>query len=60
MGAAILAGLGIGTYTDVISACEALVHYNDEVYVPNPRNKAVYTEGYMKYQALYSQTKSLL
>lgn len=51
LGAAILAGVGVGLYKDFKDAVNRVVKIQ-KVYKPNPNNKVVYDEGYKKYKKL--------
>lgn len=55
-GAAILAGVGAGRFTDVQTACDTLIR-TDEVIAPTPRNVSVYEKAYRLYGALYESLK---
>jgi len=55
-GAALLAGVGAGVYSDAVSAC-ATIQTLDEV---TPSQSAAYTEAYAEYRALYPAVKSVL
>ena len=52
-GAAILAGLAAGTFTDAAHAVERMVRLAPRTYAPDQRNREVYTERYAQYRALY-------
>jgi xylulokinase len=53
LGAALLAGLGIGLYADFGAACEAAVRYSQETYRPRPTTQALYRERIEIYRTLY-------
>lgn len=59
LGAAILAGVGIGAYADFEQAVKNTVHIN-KIYVPNEENTATYEEGYRRYCDLYQNLKSMM
>ena len=52
LGAAILAGKGLGLYESIESACESMVQV-DKAYEPNPEYREVYDRAYEKYQKLF-------
>jgi autoinducer 2 (AI-2) kinase len=52
LGAAILAGYGVGIYKSVPEAAEKLVHW-DKLYQPNPENHKVYDEMYGTWRKVY-------
>jgi autoinducer 2 (AI-2) kinase len=58
LGAAILAGKGIGLYPDINNAVRSLVKM-EKTFTPNPENRAVYEKAYEKWQAAYSQMLKL-
>jgi xylulokinase len=51
-GAALLAGVGAGAYDSVQEACEATIQITGKT-SPTDRTSQVYTDYYMRYQALY-------
>jgi len=53
LGAALLAGVGVGQYSDFSTACEAAVRYRHEVYHPRPTITARYREQAATYRELY-------
>lgn len=53
LGAAILAGYGVGLYDDISKAAEKLVKF-DKTYTPNMENHKIYCEMYDKWKKLYS------
>ncbi|MFV0399482.1 MAG: xylulokinase [Oscillospiraceae bacterium] len=59
LGAAILAGVGVGIYPDVETAVERTVAVKRR-YSPNPANREVYDKGYQTYLALYENLKNLM
>jgi xylulokinase len=59
MGAVILAGVGAGVYSDIISTAQAMTHY-DEATIPNPTHHAVYSTRYAQYRALYPLLKDTM
>jgi xylulokinase len=58
LGAAILAGVGIGMYNDFHEAVECTVHIN-RVHQPNPHDQAVYDDLYKVYLETYNRLKGL-
>lgn len=59
LGAAILAGVGVGIYRDYDDAKEKTFCITRR-YEPNPANTAVYEMGYHIYRTLYEQLKDLM
>ena len=55
-GAALLAGVGAGAWTDIPAACEAAVKLTASTY-PDPVQVPVYREIYPFYQQLYPALK---
>ena len=53
LGAALLAGVGVGLYSDFSAACEAAVRYSREVYRPHPAIGARYREQAEIFRGLY-------
>jgi xylulokinase len=51
-GAALLAGVGVGIYSDVLEACEATVEITGSA-SPNAEHVETYQAYYQRYQALY-------
>ena len=58
MGAAILAAVGTGWFTDLKSCANAFVQYGKS-YQPNEANKQAYQQLFSLYQQIYNQTKSI-
>ena len=58
LGAAILAGYGVGIYADLTQAAEALVQW-DQVYQPNQDNRKVYRDLYEKWRKVYAAQLAL-
>jgi xylulokinase len=57
-GAALLAGVGVGTWPDVDTACDVSIHvakYRE----PQPAARAVYDKGYAVYRKIYPALRSL-
>lgn len=59
LGAAILAGVGTGVYSDFQQAVEKTVRIQ-RYHTPFPENQAVYDHGYRTYRALYENLKQLM
>ena len=57
MGAAILAGVGVGIYKDVEDGCRKVVRYKGEKIQPIPENVQIYNQQFKKYQSLYQDLK---
>ncbi|MBI5563479.1 MAG: xylulokinase [Chloroflexi bacterium] len=53
LGAALLAGIGVGVYSDFGEACEATVRYSTSVYQPRPAVRARYHRQAEIYRGLY-------
>ena len=53
VGAALLAGVGVGIYRNIEEACERTVHWQEEVIRPDPENVARYNEIFVRYRRLY-------
>ncbi len=58
LGAAILAGVGVGIWPSVEAAAAATVKW-DKTYQPDPGNRAVYDELYKAWKALYPKQLAL-
>jgi xylulokinase len=65
VGAALLAGVGVGLYPDIPTACRRVVRWDEEVTVPDPETAALYADAYDTYRqlhpavALYESLQSL-
>jgi xylulokinase len=57
MGAAILAGVGVGLYKDVEEGCKKVVKYRGEKIQPIPENVHIYNQRFKIYQSLYQDLK---
>jgi xylulokinase len=57
LGVAILAGVGAGVYSDVVSACDAIIKRKDSQ-ICEEENKELYREMYKIYQNLYKSLKN--
>jgi len=59
VGAALLAGIGVGVYADAESAFHQVARWRDEIVQPEPQNIAVYASAYEAYQRLYPSLQSV-
>jgi xylulokinase len=59
LGAAIVAGVGVGVYPDIPRGCEAVVRPSMRVTEPIEANVRLYEEGYQLYHELYHDTSRL-
>jgi xylulokinase len=57
VGAALLAGVGVGVYPDALAACQQTVEWRDEVIRPIPENVALYQGAYHTFRQLYPALK---
>ena len=57
MGAAILAGVGVGIYKDVEDGCKKVVKLKEEKIKPIPENVDIYNQQFKIYQSLYQDLK---
>ncbi|MGN0562965.1 MAG: xylulokinase [Candidatus Fimenecus sp.] len=57
LGAAVLAAVGAGIYSDVSSACKTMVKYNPETQQPNAQRTAEYRHFHAFYDSLYGTLK---
>ncbi|GAI76995.1 unnamed protein product, partial [marine sediment metagenome] len=53
MGAAILAGVGVGIYKDVEDGCKKVVKFKGGKIKPIPENVDIYNQQFKIYQSLY-------
>ena len=58
LGAAILAGYGVGIYKDISATARELVQW-DKTYAPNMENHAVYKEMYGPWRRVYAAQLAL-
>jgi xylulokinase len=58
LGAAIIAGVGIGIYKDFQTATSKIVSIGEK-YSPNSKNKGIYDIAYKKYVGLYDKVKDI-
>ncbi len=59
LGAAILAGVGVGIYKDFEDAVKKTIRVK-KTYSPNESNRTVYDEGYQRYRTLYETLKPMM
>lgn len=59
LGAALLAGVGVGMYKDFDEAVKMTVE-NKRYHVPNQSNRAVYDGNYKRYRSLYENLKDMM
>jgi xylulokinase len=59
IGAAIVAGVGVGIYKSIEEACSAIVEYSSKVTYPDKENVRIYNELFEKYKLLYHNNKYL-
>lgn len=59
VGAALLAGVGVGLYPDALTACQRAVRWRDEVIHPVAENVARYAKAYHTFRQLYPALKTL-
>ena len=57
MGAAILAGVGVGIYKDVEDGCKKVVKFKKEKIKPIPENVDIYNRQFVIYKSLYQDLK---
>jgi xylulokinase len=58
LGAALLAGIGVGYFKDLVETSTAMVH-SVETIIPRPERTAYYDEMFELYRKLYQRTKDL-
>jgi xylulokinase len=58
LGAAIIAGVGIGIYNDYNDALGKITEIK-KIYKPNPKNEEIYTNTFQKYNDLYKKVEVL-
>ena len=59
LGAALLAGVGVGAYRDFDQAVAATVRVTRE-HTPNPEHRQAYEQGYRLYRQLYEDLKDTM
>lgn len=57
LGAAILAAVGTGVYSDVQSACDKIIRMRSAEYMPDSQNSALYDRVYRIFDELYPHLK---
>jgi len=57
MGAAILAGVGVGIFKDVEGGCKKVVKLKKEKIKPIPENVDIYSKQFEIYKSLYQDLK---
>ena len=60
LGAALLAGVAAGTFTDVREAVDRSVTLADEPFAPDPANRSRYDEDYGRYRRLYDAVEGAI
>jgi sugar (pentulose or hexulose) kinase len=56
-GAAILAAVGAGLYTNVANAVEAFAAYRADEHQPDPERRQIYDDAYTRYRDVYFALK---
>lgn len=59
VGAAILAGVGVGVFSDYEEACSRIVHFHDEVTKPDADSHKLYEERFRVFEKLYPVNQEL-
>jgi xylulokinase len=59
VGAALLAGVGVGLYPNALTACRRVVKWRAEVIHPQPEDVARYNQAYRTFCQLYPALKSI-
>ena len=59
VGAAILAGVGVGVFSDYEEACGQIVRFHDEVTKPDAANRKLYAERFQVFEKLYPSNREL-
>lgn len=60
LGAAIVAGVGAGSYQTIEEGCAAVVRYQKRIIVPDNENHKIYMEYYALFKDIYPANKELL
>ncbi len=60
LGAAIVAGVGLGMYASVVEGCRRVVRYKERIYSPNADNHGVYREYYRLFKETFQAMKPVL
>jgi xylulokinase len=58
-GAAIMAGVGVGAYSSIDSACASIVRIHEQPIMPIAENIEIYESRYKVYQQLYQNNREL-
>jgi len=59
VGAALVAGVGVGVYESVPSACAQAVHWRDDVVLPDQKRVGIYNEVYDRFRRLYPALRTV-
>lgn len=59
VGAAMIAGVGTGVFSDYREACERIVRFSHEITEPDRDNQRLYAEGFRTFEALYPANRLL-
>ena len=59
VGAAIVAGTGVGVFRSVREGCDRVVALDERYYEPNPRHKELYDHYYALFKQLYIRNREL-
>ena len=59
IGAAIIAAVGTGFYSDYQEACDRIVRFSDDVVEPDPERMKIYAERFQVFKELYPTNKDL-
>ncbi|HHY16238.1 MAG TPA: xylulokinase [Firmicutes bacterium] len=60
LGAAIVAGVGLGMYASVAEGCQQVVRYKEKIYSPDADNHGVYREYYHLFKETFHAMESVL
>jgi xylulokinase len=60
LGAALLAGVTAGTFTDISDAVKRTIVLADEPYLPDPTRVSLYDDAYSRYRALFDGVEGAL
>lgn len=59
VGAAMIAGVGTGVFSDYREACENMVRFSNEITEPDEGRQRLYAEGFQTFQELYPANRRL-
>lgn len=59
MGAAMIAGVAVGAFSDYEEACGQIVRFGDEITEPNAENQKLYAEKFQVFEKLYPANQAL-